>query len=244
MIAKAWVKLVEPHKQIHFPYNGRKVVAGKTIQLSPIETQPPWWPPGVRHREPDHLLKAERIALLLHILCELRTSHGITARKLKHAGQLYRQSMLSVERVELLDELYGVREEEEYHIDGAIDDSTNVYISHMNQPSPIAVTCSRTSQDLKTPQITPSFGHESHVQHSTMPFQPDQRVILFNQHVNLENLMDVSHQQGFFMQPIQSAPATAFLNCLQWDFSSVDMGLCTMSSTDENCSASIVSSHF
>lgn len=275
IIAKAWVKLVEPHKQIHYPYNGRKVVAGKTIQLSSIETQPPWWPPGVRHHGPDHLLKAgkrlknahvlhaikfrlERIALLLHILCELRTSHGITAQKLKHAGQLCRRSMSPVDRSELLDELCDVREKEEYHIDGAtgmyaradtvcanqnVDDSTNVYISHTNQPSPVAVTCSRTSQDMKTPQITPSYGHESHVQHATMPFQPDQKVVLFNQHVNSEDLMDVSHQQSFFMQPIQSAPATAFLNGLQWDFSSIDMGLCTTSSSDENCSTSIVSSH-
>lgn len=57
IIAKAWVKMIEPRKQLRFPYNGRKIVAGKTIQFSPEETKPPWWPPGVRHREPDHLPK-------------------------------------------------------------------------------------------------------------------------------------------------------------------------------------------
>lgn len=57
VIAKAWVKIIEPRKQLQFPYNGRKVVADKTIQFSPEETKPPWWPPGVRHREPDHLPK-------------------------------------------------------------------------------------------------------------------------------------------------------------------------------------------
>jgi hypothetical protein len=56
LIAKAYVKLVEPHKQVLYPYNGRKTLAGN--ELTPDETKPLWWPPGVRHREPDHLLKA------------------------------------------------------------------------------------------------------------------------------------------------------------------------------------------
>jgi hypothetical protein len=57
VVAKAWVKMIEPRKKLQFPYNGRKIVEGKTIQFSPEETKPPWWPPGVRHREPDHLPK-------------------------------------------------------------------------------------------------------------------------------------------------------------------------------------------
>ena len=57
VIAKAYVKLVEPRKQVRYPYNGRKVVAGKTQQFGLEETKPPWWPPGVSHREPDHLPK-------------------------------------------------------------------------------------------------------------------------------------------------------------------------------------------
>lgn len=58
VLAKAYVKLVEPRKQLNYPYNGRKIVAGGTQQLDPGETKPPWWPSGVNHREPDHLLKA------------------------------------------------------------------------------------------------------------------------------------------------------------------------------------------
>jgi hypothetical protein len=58
VLAKAFVKLVEPKKQVKYPYNGRKVVAGEIRQLNPEESKPPWWPPKVRHREPDHLLKA------------------------------------------------------------------------------------------------------------------------------------------------------------------------------------------
>lgn len=43
VIAKAWVKFVEPRKQLQFPYNGRRVIAGKRIQFSPDETKPPWY---------------------------------------------------------------------------------------------------------------------------------------------------------------------------------------------------------
>lgn len=57
VLAKAYVKLVEPRKQVNYPYNGRKIIAGRTQQLSPEATKPPWWPSGVSHREPDHLPK-------------------------------------------------------------------------------------------------------------------------------------------------------------------------------------------
>lgn len=58
VLAKVYVRVVEPHKQAKYPYNGRKAVAGVKQDLTPEESKPPWWPPGVRHREPDHLLKA------------------------------------------------------------------------------------------------------------------------------------------------------------------------------------------
>lgn len=50
VMGKAFVKLVEPKKQTHHPYTKGD---GKA---------PPWWPSttgdnGVRHKEPDHLLK-------------------------------------------------------------------------------------------------------------------------------------------------------------------------------------------
>ena len=57
IIAKAYIKLVEPRKQVNYPYNGRKIVEGRTQQLDPEATKPPWWPRGVSHREPDHLPK-------------------------------------------------------------------------------------------------------------------------------------------------------------------------------------------
>jgi hypothetical protein len=53
LIAKAWVKAVEPKKQSNHPYTGKE------------EKAPDWWPKPwgptrderVRHKEPDHLYK-------------------------------------------------------------------------------------------------------------------------------------------------------------------------------------------
>lgn len=59
-LAKAYVKLVEPRKQVNYPYNGRKIVAGTLRQFDPSLTKPPWWPSEVSHREPDHLPKVGR----------------------------------------------------------------------------------------------------------------------------------------------------------------------------------------
>ncbi|KAJ5751406.1 uncharacterized protein N7511_008371 [Penicillium nucicola] len=134
VLAKAYVKLVEPQKQVKYPYNGRKVVAGKILQLSPEESKPPWWPPEVRHREPDHLLKAERIALLLHILCDLHYSHGVTSQRLKDSEQSVRSQIIPVKRSELLDELYRVRGEEERFWEGFLDNNATVCISRINLP--------------------------------------------------------------------------------------------------------------
>ncbi|KAH8648591.1 hypothetical protein BX600DRAFT_442877 [Xylariales sp. PMI_506] len=64
LIAKAWIKVIEPKKQSTHPYTGKD------------EKAPEWWPQRwgdgkddkVRHKEPDHLYKRERVHLLNHIL--------------------------------------------------------------------------------------------------------------------------------------------------------------------------------
>jgi hypothetical protein len=45
IVAKAWIKVIEPKKQTRYPYNRGE------------ESKPEWWPDGVRHKEPDHLMK-------------------------------------------------------------------------------------------------------------------------------------------------------------------------------------------
>lgn len=136
-IAKSYIKLVEPRKQVHFPYNGRKVIAGVSQRVDPEQTKPAWWPVGVLHREPDHLLKrgrqeqncahclsnhyshfTDRLKLLVHILCELKDSHGVTADKLREAGQDVRRQITPGHRLQVLDEIYFVREMEERYLDG------------------------------------------------------------------------------------------------------------------------------
>ncbi|OQD72632.1 hypothetical protein PENDEC_c020G04837 [Penicillium decumbens] len=150
VIAKAYVKLVEPRKQVNYPYNGRKIVAGRTQQLEPDATKPPWWPTGVSHREPDHLPKIERIRLLVHILCELRISNGVTARRLKEAEQSIRRQISPAERLQLLDELYEVREAEEKFLDGATDGTNTVSILRANLPDTVEAPVGQGERSRKS----------------------------------------------------------------------------------------------
>ncbi|KAJ5769364.1 hypothetical protein N7520_003923 [Penicillium odoratum] len=133
-IAKSYIKLVEPRKQVHFPYNGRKVIAGVSQRVDPEHTKPGWWPKGVLHREPDHLLKRDRLRLLVHILCELKDSHGVTAAKLREAGQDVRRQISPANRLQVLDEIYFVRQMEERYLDGEIDANTLVQVTQTHLP--------------------------------------------------------------------------------------------------------------
>lgn len=69
LIAKVFVKLVEPRKQVKFPYNGKRSLPGSSqvpgmdqaqAKSDPEKTKPGWWPEGVKHKEPDHLPKRGR----------------------------------------------------------------------------------------------------------------------------------------------------------------------------------------
>lgn len=57
VLAKAYIKVVEPSKQVNYQYIGRKAIGGRTVQLDLEQIKPPWWPSRVRHRESDHLPK-------------------------------------------------------------------------------------------------------------------------------------------------------------------------------------------
>lgn len=59
-LAKAWIRVIEPKKQTKYPYKGS------------AETRPPWWPRDIRHVEPDHLLKEERVKLMIHFLLHVQ----------------------------------------------------------------------------------------------------------------------------------------------------------------------------
>ncbi|KAF2142973.1 uncharacterized protein K452DRAFT_297488 [Aplosporella prunicola CBS 121167] len=98
VILKAWIKAIEPKKQSNFPYVGSddsksrdKTKAAKNAQAKRAKPRegpdkPDWWPrepqpwwgllpnqkckelERVRHKEPDHLKKEDRLVLGVHIL--------------------------------------------------------------------------------------------------------------------------------------------------------------------------------
>ncbi|SPO28229.1 uncharacterized protein UTRI_04628_B [Ustilago trichophora] len=95
-VAKAWIKIIEPKKQTRCPYN--KGEAGK----------PDWWPAGVRHKEPDHLMKPERHALLLTIL---RSPKVQVARLQLATAEVV--ALIKADKVSLLMDVYRIAREEE-----------------------------------------------------------------------------------------------------------------------------------
>ncbi|KAI1143995.1 hypothetical protein F5Y05DRAFT_13857 [Hypoxylon sp. FL0543] len=141
LIAKAWVKAVEPKKQSTHPYTGAD------------EKAPDWWPkpwgPGkenrVRHKEPDHLYKRERVHLLIHILrmiVEPNHSQHPTVQKLflnvSKLEEVTNEALSSffadkdnpsnMAKRPYLKEIFKVAHYEERYKDGQIDGSTVVYV--------------------------------------------------------------------------------------------------------------------
>lgn len=95
-VAKAWIKIIEPKKQTRCPYNKGE------------EGKPKWWPEGVRHKEPDHLMKPERHALLLTIL---RSPKIKVARLQLATAEVV--AMIRADKVNLLMDVYRIAREEE-----------------------------------------------------------------------------------------------------------------------------------
>ncbi|KAI3113248.1 hypothetical protein CBS147330_9870 [Penicillium roqueforti] len=127
MVAKAFIKFIEPRKQVRHPYNGGKPrgsAPGTTGD--PEKTKPEWWPPGVMHKEPDHLRKEHRIELLLHIIRKLG-SYGITADKLKDVAGDTKRSLKHASHVEIIYEILRVRRMEERFERGEIGANMVIY---------------------------------------------------------------------------------------------------------------------
>lgn len=76
-IAKAFIKIIEPRKQVKHPYNGGRGASGE--RGDPEKTKPDWWPAGVIHREPDHLKKpGKRLATCIFTKSEQKLTIGRT----------------------------------------------------------------------------------------------------------------------------------------------------------------------
>jgi hypothetical protein len=112
VVAKAWIKVIEPKKQSNFPYNRGD------------ESKPAWWPQDVRHKEPDHLMKPERLTLLLTML----RSRRVPIEKLEGATA---EVMVQIpkERIPLLNEIYQVAKQEERFLRSELPPETTVFVA-------------------------------------------------------------------------------------------------------------------
>lgn len=70
--------------------------------------KPKWWPSDLRHTEPDHLKKPERIRLMLAILC----SGQVELAKLEMASA-EQAARLGEDKMGILRDMYTVVKEEE-----------------------------------------------------------------------------------------------------------------------------------
>lgn len=87
-IAKAWIKVIEPRKQTNYPYNRGE------------DSKPFWWPSHIRHCEPDHLIKSERIDLMIGIV----RHKNANVKDLRDATN--RIPSLDEYKLKVLDEIY------------------------------------------------------------------------------------------------------------------------------------------
>ncbi|KAL5002825.1 hypothetical protein BDV10DRAFT_85438 [Aspergillus recurvatus] len=132
-ISKAFIKEVEPKKQVNHPYKGNKQ-KGKKVpeeECDPEKTKPGWWPATVQHKEPDHLKKEKRICLLIHMVRQFPADRlQLVAQDCKRS--LKPENMIE-ERWEMIAEIFKVRRLEERFERGEVDASHVVYIRNCDK---------------------------------------------------------------------------------------------------------------
>lgn len=112
IVAKAWIKVIEPKKQTRYPYNKGE------------ESKPLWWPDDVRHKEPDHLMKPERISLLMTML---RCAKVPTNRLELATAEV--AAFIPPDKINLLREIYRVGREEERFKCREIPGETRIFVA-------------------------------------------------------------------------------------------------------------------
>ncbi|KAH1912482.1 hypothetical protein KXW47_007892, partial [Aspergillus fumigatus] len=128
-VAKAFIKFIEPGKQVKHPYNGGKPPAGAPPgkKGDPEKTKPEWWPADVVHKEPDHLRRNQRLSLLIHIIRKLGR-FGITTDQLQEIAHDCKRRLSSPHKLQILDEVFRVRRIEERYERGEVDANKIVYV--------------------------------------------------------------------------------------------------------------------
>lgn len=112
IVAKAWIKVIEPKKQTRYPYNKGE------------DSRPTWWPDDVRHKEPDHLMKPERISLLMIML---RCGKVPTNRLELATAEV--AAFIPPDKINLLREIYRVAREEERFRCREIPGETRIFVA-------------------------------------------------------------------------------------------------------------------
>ncbi|KAI9766790.1 MAG: hypothetical protein M1840_006265 [Geoglossum simile] len=112
VVAKAWIKVIEPKKQTNFPYNKGN------------DKKPPWWPDDVKHKEPDHLMKPERLKLVMTLL-RLRK---VPIEKLEAATKEV-SGNIPKDKQPLLAEIYKVAKMEERYVNGELSHDANTWVA-------------------------------------------------------------------------------------------------------------------
>ncbi|KAL1860153.1 hypothetical protein Plec18170_002102 [Paecilomyces lecythidis] len=175
-MAKAFIKFIEPRKQVKHPYNGGRPPPGAQPgeKGDPERTKPEWWPAGVVHKEPDHLKKdrksplllgslmililiQERLRLLVHILRKLG-KYGITSDKLKEVAYDAKRQIKPPERMEILEEIFRVRKLEERFERGEVDATAVVYV--VNRESNMKLDKDSDTVSEPDQQMDPGEGEE------------------------------------------------------------------------------------
>lgn len=145
LVVKNWIKVIEPKKQMKFPYNKGE------------EMRPSWWPADVRHREPDHLSKQERLTLLTAIVRSSLISVSRLELSTAEAG-----AFISQPRQGILRELYLVaKEEERKRKDNDTSPEITVHLPHAPvSPSAITPECGE-KRPQPTLEVTVDGGKEN-----------------------------------------------------------------------------------
>lgn len=136
-LGKIWVALLQPKKQSKNPYSGGD------------SSKPFWWPDmcdgkPMPHKEPDHLLKHQRIALFVHILkVVMDRDHRMRLQEyqddvpdiasfktasLDGLASFFKDKSKNGAKKEHLQEIFRVASMQERYLQGRVDGSYQIYV--------------------------------------------------------------------------------------------------------------------
>ncbi|TGJ79427.1 hypothetical protein E0Z10_g9335 [Xylaria hypoxylon] len=191
IIAKAWVKAVAPKKQSTHPYTRGHL------------SRPDWWPKtyrkfgedehkNLRHKEPDHLGKEERVYLLCHILrmlvepqhkqhhairkvnLNLSTLEAVTFEALSSFFN-DKESRGNAIKKPLLKEVFKIARQEARYLDGEMNGNTEVFVTSVSDSDANKEPASDSDDDEDLDRkFTPTSSSASSVEPNGPPIMMSQ----------------------------------------------------------------------